>query len=75
MNAQTDQGRTDEQGSALVIAILVTAILSLLGISFLLMADTENKIAQNEAWSAQALSFNEGVVREASVWVVEPAVL
>jgi hypothetical protein len=72
MNAQTDQGRTDEQGSALVIAILVTAILSLLGISFLLMADTENKIAQNEAWSAQALSFNEGVVREVKRWFDRP---
>src|SRR5262249_35301726 len=67
-----DHGGTDERGSALVIAILVSAILSLLGISFLLMADTENKIAQNEAWSAQALSFNEGVVREVKRWFDRP---
>jgi hypothetical protein len=37
-----------EKGSALVIALLVMVIMTLLGISFLLMADTENKISVNE---------------------------
>ncbi|MEW5806002.1 MAG: PilX N-terminal domain-containing pilus assembly protein [Acidobacteriota bacterium] len=37
-----------QKGSALVISLLVMVIMTLLGISFLLMADTENKISVNE---------------------------
>lgn len=72
MTSATRDGRKDERGSALVIAVLVTAILTLLGISYLLMADTENKIAQNERLSAQALYFGEGVVREVKRWFDRP---
>jgi hypothetical protein len=61
-----------ERGSALVLAVLVMAILTLLGLSFLLMADTENKIAENERLSAQALYFGEGVMREVKRWFDRP---
>jgi type II secretory pathway pseudopilin PulG len=61
-----------ERGSALVLAVLVMAILTLLGLSFLLMADTENKIAENERLSAQALYFGEGVTREVKRWFDRP---
>jgi len=61
-----------ERGSAMVISVLVTAIMSLLGISYLLMADTENKIAENEKLSAQALYFGEGSVREVKRWFDRP---
>ncbi len=61
-----------EQGSALVIAVLIIAVMTLLGVSFLLMADTENKIAENEKLSAQALYFGEGVVREVKRWFDRP---
>ncbi len=63
---------TGERGSALVIAVLVMAIMTLLGVSFLLMADTENKIAENERLSAQALYFGEGVAREVKRWFDRP---
>ena len=46
--------RSSERGSALVISVLVMAIMTLLGISFLMMAETENQIAENEKLSAQA---------------------
>src|SRR5262245_35723250 len=61
-----------ERGSAMVIAVLVMAILTLLGVSFLLMADTENKIAENEKLSSQALYFGEGVTREVKRWFDRP---
>ena len=61
-----------ERGSAMVIAVLVMAILSLLGISYLLMADTENRIAENERLSAQALYFGEGTIREVKRWFDRP---
>jgi hypothetical protein len=61
-----------EKGSAMVIAVLVMAIMSLLGISYLLMADTENKIAENEKLASQALYFGEGSVREVKRWFDRP---
>ncbi len=61
-----------ERGSALVIAVLIMAVLTLLGMSFLMMADTENKIAENERLSAQALYFAEGVTREVKRWFDRP---
>jgi hypothetical protein len=56
----------------MIISVLVTAIMSLLGISYLLMADTENRIAENEKLSAQALYFGEGSVREVKRWFDRP---
>src|SRR5260221_13642034 len=61
-----------ERGSALVIAMLVMAIMTLLGVSYLFMADTENRIAENERLSAQALYFGEGVTREVKRWFDRP---
>jgi hypothetical protein len=61
-----------ERGSALVIAVLIMAVLTLLGVSYLLMADTENRIAENEKLSAQALYFAEGVTREVKRWFDRP---
>lgn len=61
-----------ERGSAMIISVLVSAILSLLGISYLLMADTENKIAENEKLSGQALYFGEATVREVKRWFDRP---
>lgn len=72
MNAQRSDDAKAERGSAMVIAVLVMAILSLLGISYLMMADTENRIAENEKLSAQALYFGEGTIREVKRWFDRP---
>lgn len=66
------RGRERERGSALVIAVLVTVILTLLGVAFLLMGETENKIAQNEKLSAQALYFAEAGTRQVKRWFDRP---
>ena len=60
--------RSAERGSALVIALLVTVVLALLGLSFLLMAETENRIAQNERRSAQAFYAAQSTVRVVKRW-------
>ncbi|NIL99998.1 MAG: hypothetical protein GTN89_03380 [Acidobacteria bacterium] len=62
-----------ERGSALVIALLVTVVLALLGISFLLMAETENRIAQNERLSAQAYFAGQSTLRVVKSWFDSPA--
>ena len=64
--------RRGERGSALVITILVSVILALLGISFLLMGETENRIAQNEKRSAQAIYLAEAGARAVKRWFDHP---
>jgi Tfp pilus assembly protein PilX len=61
-----------ESGSALILAALVTVILSLLGLSYLMMAQTENTIAENERNSAAALYVAEAGARLAIVWINDP---
>lgn len=61
-----------ERGSALIVAVLVMVILTLLGISFLLLAETENRIAENERRAAQALYFAESGARSVVQWFQRP---
>ena len=78
MNAQTRHAvhsagsRRGEEGSALILAALVTVILSLLGLSYLMMAQTENTIAENERNSAAALYVAEAGARLAVAWFNDP---
>jgi hypothetical protein len=62
-----------ERGSAMIIAVLVIVILTLLGVSFLLMAETENRISENERLGQQALYFGESGVRVIKRWFDFPA--
>jgi hypothetical protein len=55
-----------------VIAVLVTVILTLLGVSYLLMAETENRIAENERRGAQALYAGESAARMVKRWFDRP---
>src|SRR5262245_57098024 len=48
-----------EKGSALIIALLVTVVLSLLGLSLMFQADTEKSISINERDSFEALHVAE----------------
>jgi hypothetical protein len=50
----------------------VTVIMALLGISFLLMAETENRIARNERRAAQAYYVAESTVRVVKGWFDSP---
>src|SRR5262245_11718310 len=61
-----------EQGSALIIATLVTVILALLGLSYLMMAQTENTIAENERNAATAMYVAEAGARLVVSWFNDP---
>ena len=64
--------RAGERGSALVLAILIAVILTLLGVTFLMIADTENRIAENERRAAQALYVAEAGARAVKRWFDYP---
>lgn len=66
-------GDRRERGSALIIATLVSVILSLLGISYMMMAQTENIIAENERNAAMALYVAEAGTRLAVNWFNNPS--
>src|SRR5437867_3911429 len=57
--------RRPERGSALILAVLVMVIMSLMGLAYAMLADVENKISINERHQAQALYVAEG-----TAWVV-----
>jgi hypothetical protein len=67
--------REGERGSALVLAILVSVLLTLLGISFLFMSQTENLIARNEKLAAQAFYVAEAGARITKRWFDQPGAL
>ena len=62
-----------ERGSALVVAMLVSVILALLGMSFLMMGETESRIAVNEKRAAQALYVAEAGALAVKRWFDYPA--
>jgi len=72
MERRMAAGGRGEEGSALILATLVTVILSLLGLSYLMMAQTENTIAENERNSAAALYVAEAGARLAVAWFNDP---
>src|SRR5437867_11221513 len=70
--AKAPGGSRSERGSALIIAVLVMVILTLLGISYLMLAQTENQIAENELNAQQALFVAEGGARLVINWFNDP---
>lgn len=75
LQTETHTSCDGQRGSAMIIAILVMVILTLLGISFLMMAETENRIAENERLSAQALYTAEAGTRLVKRWFDRPPFL
>lgn len=61
-----------ERGSALVIALLIMVIMTLLGLAFVLVGDTEARIARNQRDVAQAQFVAEGGVRMVRAWFEDP---
>jgi hypothetical protein len=57
--------RRPPRGAALVIALLVTAVLLLAGLSFLTVSSTERMIAMNERYAVQAQLLAEAAVHRA----------
>jgi PilX N-terminal len=66
------RGRGHERGAALVVAILVLAILTVIGIALMLITSTESRIAANE-WSVnRAFYASDAGVRWASGEMLNP---
>jgi hypothetical protein len=65
-------GGSSEAGAALIVALLVMVIMTLLGIPFLLMGETENRIAQNERLSLQAVYAAEAGAHMVERWFDRP---
>ncbi|HEU5179347.1 MAG TPA: hypothetical protein VFW45_01025 [Candidatus Polarisedimenticolia bacterium] len=63
---------SSERGSALLISVLVMVILTLLGISYLMLAQTESQIAENELNAQQALFVAEAGARTVMNWFNDP---
>ena len=63
---------SDANGSALLIAIMVMVVVTLLGITYLFLADTENLIARNERDRAQVLGVAEAGARMVKHWFDQP---
>jgi hypothetical protein len=64
--------RTQEAGSALLIAVMVSVILTLLGLSYLALADQENAIARNQRDSDQLLFVAEAGAHMVRAWFDRP---
>ena len=67
-----EKPRSDSRGFAIVLVLLLTATMTVLGVSFLLMAETENRIAESERLSAQALYVAEAGTRMITRWFDRP---
>ena len=65
-------GRAGERGSALLISLLVMVILTFLGISYLMLAQTESQIAENQLSAQQALFVAESGARMVINWFNDP---
>ncbi len=67
------EGETSgERGSALLISMLVMVILTLMGISYLMLAQTESQIAENQLTAQQALFVAESGARMVINWFNDP---
>ncbi|HEU4400968.1 MAG TPA: hypothetical protein VFT43_02570, partial [Candidatus Polarisedimenticolia bacterium] len=73
LSTDTRRGAQEERGSALIIAVLISVIMSLLGISYLMMAQTESTIAENERNSALSLYVAEAGARLVVNWFNDPS--
>ena len=53
---------TGDEGIALVLAVMVAGLLAALGMSLLLVADTERRVSANAGFSSEALAVAEAGV-------------
>ncbi len=66
-------GRRGERGAALVVAILVLAILTVIGIALMLITSTESRISANEWSTNRAFYSSDAGIRWATAEMTNPA--
>ncbi len=72
MITQRFEERPAERGSAMILTVLIMVVLTLLGVAYLLLGETENRIAENQRRGAQALYAAETGVRMVKRWFDRP---
>lgn len=70
--ATTVVSRRSERGSALLITMMVSVILTLLGLAFLTLSGQENQIAVNEREAKQVLYMAQAGAKIAAEWFQSP---
>src|SRR5262245_35255479 len=65
-------GVAGERGSALVLAVVVSALLTILGLLFALTGEDEGRMARNALRGSQALYAAEAAARCARDWFERP---
>lgn len=64
--------RSAERGSALIISLMIMVILTMMGVTFLVLSEQENKISINSRDHAQALYLAEAAVNIGLTWFNDP---
>jgi hypothetical protein len=67
------QARSAERGSALIISLMIMIILTLLGVTFAVLSEQEQRISVNERDHAQALYIAEAAIGVARTWFQDPS--
>src|SRR4051812_8637214 len=64
--------RRSDRGSALLVSLMVMVGLSLLGLAFVAISETESTIAKNQAQALQTLTTAEAGAKMAVEWFQDP---
>src|SRR5437867_9988295 len=67
------RNRSSSRGSALLVSLMVMVGLSLLGLGFVAISETESTIAKNQSQALQTLTIAEAGARMAVEWFQDPA--
>src|SRR5437764_1840565 len=71
-NRRRRSTRKDDRGSALLVSLMVMVGLSLLGLGFVAISETESTIAKNQSQALQTLTIAEAGAKMAVEWFQDP---
>src|SRR6266536_4818801 len=66
------RNRKDDRGSALLVSLMVMVGLSLLGLGFVAISETESTIAKNQSQALQTLTIAEAGAKMVVEWFQDP---
>ena len=73
LNGEAGRADGSAEGTAMILAVLVAAVLTVLGMSYLAISETESRIARNERRSVQAARLAAAGLRVVKTWFDHPA--
>src|SRR5436305_12920561 len=72
MTKKDRRNRKNNRGSALLVSLMVMVGLSLLGLGFVAISETESTIAKNQSQALQTLTIAEAGAKMAVEWFQDP---